>query len=623
MAGKQLRNRNVTSVEDDLSSKNTSETDKISNIGNSEANHEVNTVEAGMLVNESNDAGDTVTEEVSVSTSTRQLQDLLTSAISTLTEQLDSKFQAATESITTEISARIQKENEKLHSEVRELANDIRTLRNDTENKFREITKTIEGISDAVNERVDAHVVATRKLTDKIYQEVRAGSERLAEELQGHKTETKGNLEEFTQKYNRFREQMKSELAAWQDKAGGEINEAHSSIQKVNAEIAQLREQLAVRQPAEGGSPNQVIPITDVEVESNNQPSTGLATNTGNYHVSKDDVNESAAPGYGNAKSLQRADSNVGSTIVSLPSDVFASNSPMNELSLPRFFDSSKQILLHFLRDLDEYYKIKNVPESLKLPLAMRAVTDPVARNWFSTVYGELKGYEHFKTLFTNFFWNSPAQARIRCSIYQDKFTRQDGETMTSHYLKYANLAANLQPAMSEEDLIGALTSHYPIAVQRSLISGNIKTTQDAINLLGKLDSLEDRDECRSPRRNPDRYDAGRRQQYNSRNDRAERNQGTSARVDYVQVAEGSHFDRRRADGSRRSYSPPTRRGRRGQNDSGWVERAERRQSHRTHEYSEYLNPAAQNFEPMTENPRSNVRDQGPPVHGSNEVLNN
>jgi len=157
---------------------------------------------------------------------------------------------------------------------------------------------------------------------------------------------------------------------------------------------------------------------------------------------------------------------------------------------LPKFYDSSKQ-MLHFLRDLNEYYKIKGVPESLKLPLAMRAVTDPIAKNWVSTVYGELKSYELFKTLFTKFLWNVPTQSRIRCSIYQDKFTRQDGEYMSSHYLKYANLAANIQPALSEEDLVGALTSHCPVIVQRSLISEDIKTTKDAINLLGKLYALE------------------------------------------------------------------------------------------------------------------------------------
>jgi len=81
---------------------------------------------------------------------------------------------------------------------------------------------------------------------------------------------------------------------------------------------------------------------------------------------------------------------------------------------------------------------------------------------------------------------------------------------MTSHYPRYAEVVANLQPAMSEEDLEGALTSHYPIAIQRSLITGNIKKTQDVINLLGKLEGLEAQDEYKKPRQNSDRQDANR-----------------------------------------------------------------------------------------------------------------
>jgi len=49
--------------------------------------------------------------------------------------------------------------------------------------------------------------------------------------------------------------------------------------------------------------------------------------------------------------------------IVNVKSDVFANNSPMNELTLPNFHGSSNQIVLHFLRDLDEYSRIKNVHE--------------------------------------------------------------------------------------------------------------------------------------------------------------------------------------------------------------------------------------------------------------------
>jgi len=311
----------------------------------------------------------------------------------------------------------------------------------------------------------------------------------------------------------------------------------------------------------------------------------------------------------GNAAAQQNA-------IVNVKSDVFANNSPMNELTLPTFHDSSNQIALNFLRDLDEYYRIKNVPEPLKLPLAMRAVTDPTTKSWFRTVYGELHDYGHFKTLFTKFLWNSPTQSRIRCSIYQDTFTMQNGESMTSHYLRYANLAANLQPAMSEEDLVGALTSHYPIVVQRSLISGNVKTTQDAINLLGKLDALDARDDYRNPRQNSETYDAGRRPQYSSRGDRTDGNRRGGAQVQYVHHAEGSNCDRQRA------YGPPSRHDRSGRYDSGRGEQEGGRYSQGTQDSGLPLNPATQKFEPRTEDTRPNFQQRRPPNRDSGEKLN-
>jgi hypothetical protein len=70
---------------------------------------------------------------------------------------------------------------------------------------------------------------------------------------------------------------------------------------------------------------------------------------------------------------------NVESAIVNVPPDVFDSNLHLNELTLPQFHNSSRQMVLHFVRDLDEYYRIKNFSKSLKLPPAMRTVSDPIA----------------------------------------------------------------------------------------------------------------------------------------------------------------------------------------------------------------------------------------------------
>jgi methyl-accepting chemotaxis protein len=99
-------------------------------------------------------------------------------------------LQAATENIT----AKIQQENEKLMQKLRievTKSSDMRTLQNDAENKFQEVTRTIGGVNDAMNEMIDAHVVATRKMTDRIFQEMNARSGFLRDNMKEYRTDRK------------------------------------------------------------------------------------------------------------------------------------------------------------------------------------------------------------------------------------------------------------------------------------------------------------------------------------------------------------------------------------------------------------------------------------------------
>ena len=139
-------------------------------------------------------------------------------------------------------------------------------------------------------------------------------------------------------------------------------------------------------------------------------------------------------------------------------------------------------------------------------------------------------------------------------------------------------LQTSKQPYRKKKE--GALTSHYPIAVPRPLISENIKTAQDAINLLGKLDALEARDDYRNPRQKSDSLYASRRPQYNSPGDRTDTYWRDSIGVRYVQYVEVSNYDRQRA------YGSPNRRYKRGRDDSGWGEQEGRRHSRRKHQNS-------------------------------------
>jgi len=87
---------------------------------------------------------------------------------------------------------------------------------------------------------------------------------------------------EFREDYSQFREQMNSQQATWQNKAGGEMDKvkdgvrlvegrvtevqapAQNSFQKINTEITCLREQLAARQLTDSAILSQVLPVTAV-----------------------------------------------------------------------------------------------------------------------------------------------------------------------------------------------------------------------------------------------------------------------------------------------------------------------------------------------------------------------
>jgi hypothetical protein len=60
-----------------------------------------------------------------------------------------------------------------------------------------------------------------------------------------------------------------------------------------------------------------------------------------------------------------------------------------------------------FAAEFDAYFLLKSVTESLKLPLAMKAATGGYSRQWFTAIYKNLSGHEHFKRAITELLWSS------------------------------------------------------------------------------------------------------------------------------------------------------------------------------------------------------------------------
>jgi hypothetical protein len=91
-------------------------------------------------------------------------------------------------------------------------------------------------------------------------------------------------------------------------------------------------------------------------------------------------------------------------TAVNTNSEMPLSSELLHELTLPLFVDCNKQSVLAFLSDLDLFFEIKRVPESLKLPLVSRRTGSALS----------IRKYVHMKALnrnFQNYFgtsWSSP-----------------------------------------------------------------------------------------------------------------------------------------------------------------------------------------------------------------------
>ena len=70
----------------------------------------------------------------------------------------------------------------------------------------------------------------------------------------------------------------------------------------------------------------------------------------------------------------------VSDNHVNVNPGLLAGCSSLNELTLPIYSNHTTQVIGNFLKDLDLYFELKGVAESLKLPLAARAVQDPFTR---------------------------------------------------------------------------------------------------------------------------------------------------------------------------------------------------------------------------------------------------
>jgi hypothetical protein len=403
----------------------------------------------------------------------------------------------------------------------------------------------------------------------------------------------------------------------------------------VNQEIDKLKEKLSVNLTGDktinNGNDINVCPIITLANDSN-QDGIVSVVSTSNQESDQRSMNVGRACENvckcGNTVQGEVNSVRVSDNHVNVNPGLLAGSSSLNELTLPIYSDHTTKVIGNFLKDLDLYFDLKGVAESLKLPLAARAVQDPFTKAWLSAEYYKLETYENFRTQVTQLLWNDQKQSSIRCKIFQDKFDRNGEETLAAHYLRYVNLAANLHPPLSEYDSLGeltarrqhidctltahrqhidcTLTAHCPYEVQKCIISATLKSNQEALTLLGKLQAMdEERKAHKESGLETKQRDFRKRENKQAGNNREDN------RREYNQTVRHITYDRRQVNQPR---SPHNRRGTQrhlGQNYNGRIEGGtpNRRQ----------LSPQVSEFHPTAGSSRSDSNSE--PVNMTDNEL--
>jgi hypothetical protein len=170
-----------------------------------------------------------------------------------------------------------------------------------------------------------------------------------------------------------------------------------------------------------------------------------------------------------------------------------------SELPLPQFDDASETNPVLHLRRLDEFIQFKNIPKTLCLAIACRSMIGSLSKQWIEAIAPRLPNYEAFKEAFLNTWWSTSRQSLVKCTLYQTRYDRRSGLSLSAHFLKHVNMAAYLDSRPSDMELIEALRAHYPVGVQRAMLTNQLQTIEQALDLLRRVELMEHAENYQRP----------------------------------------------------------------------------------------------------------------------------
>ena len=159
----------------------------------------------------------------------------------------------------------------------------------------------------------------------------------------------------------------------------------------------------------------------------------------------------------------------------------------LNDISPPTFDELVGDNPKVFIRELEEYFRVKRIPNSLKVMVAKKCLKK-TALDWVRLTHASHEDYSTFKNLFIGRFWGKSQQNKVRVELATGKYESKSGLSMTEYFLKLANKNKLINPQMSELEIISIITRHYPMHIRNHFVVAKPITFSETIDLLSELE---------------------------------------------------------------------------------------------------------------------------------------
>jgi hypothetical protein len=331
-----------------------------------------------------------------------------------------------------------EKLTERLETEIIKVSEELASLKEETEQKIQVVNGKFNSLRSGVNESLKVQMST-----------IKQNNEVLSQTLVEHRSNTADSMGEIRQEISTLKQERLS------NKLNNHNKEVESKFENIQAEIVNLRHGVIVDKfcELEKKLETKIKELVDsrlakVESQLDKFCGQGTAIHSANLQSSADGVRgtngnhvgaipTSDPPAMSQFLSNRRHDNsnnddclhvraqteaNRGVSELSHVNDLVPGfghfhGSVTSDLALPKFNNCKKQNTVNFLEELDSYFQLKDVHAEIKLPIAMKAITDEYTKQWVTAIYKELINYEYFKQAITGLLWSPQIQSQVHCSI--------------------------------------------------------------------------------------------------------------------------------------------------------------------------------------------------------------